>query len=111
MKRSTKLILVCMILVFSFLTGFTYRDVHISNGPQGVLTALGQSPTKLVSALSDSIAGAGDGLSPVDTYWSVYSYLESKYYGSSTKDKQPTDKQITYAAIRGMLGALGDRYT
>lgn len=107
----TKLILILMLLVFAFLSGFTYRDVDLGSGPKGVVMALEQTPSKLASVFADTLSSASGDLSPVDTYSNVYAYLKSKYYGTASKEKLPTDDQITYAAIRGMLASLGDRYT
>lgn len=112
MKRiTTKIILICMLLMFSFVTGFTSRDLNMRRGPLGLVATIGQIPSQLASAFSASMADSGSGLSPVDTYWNVFSYLQSKYYTAPNYGKYPGDKELTYAAIRGMLGGLGDRYT
>jgi carboxyl-terminal processing protease len=39
-------------------------------------------------------------------FWEVWELVESHFYG-----ELPDMQQVTYAAIRGMLGALGDDYT
>ena len=106
MKRTSRLILVAMLIVFSFLSGFTYRDIGTGDGVHGFVTTMRLLPARLASAATVGLEGNRAHLSPVETYWSVFTYLDSNYYG-----KKPEPKALTYAAIRGMLGSLGDRYT
>ena len=108
--KTTTLILICLFIVCSFLTGFTYRDLNLHRGAHGLVATIEQFPVQLASAFSATLADANSSLSPVDTYWNVFSYLDSKYFATNY-GKLPDDKALTYAAIRGMLGALGDRYT
>jgi carboxyl-terminal processing protease len=49
------------------------------------------------------VAGAGGDFALLDEAWS---YVEASYFGD-----QPPPQQVTYGAIRGALGALGDPYT
>jgi carboxyl-terminal processing protease len=49
---------------------------------------------------------------PVDTYQDALAAIHSRFYGALPKDPDYTaDQVLTYAAIRGLLGSLGDRYT
>ena len=73
---------------------------------RGGLTALQALPGNLASAVRAGLESDDAKLPPVETYWSVLTYLDANYFG-----KKPDPKQLTYAAIRGMLGSLGDRYT
>jgi carboxyl-terminal processing protease len=50
-----------------------------------------------------AVAGAGGDFALLDEAWS---YVEATYLGD-----QPPQQQVTYGAIRGALGALGDPYT
>ncbi len=40
-------------------------------------------------------------------FWEVWGYVEDDFYGGDL----PTDQELAYGAIRGMLGALGDPFT
>ena len=109
-----------MILVFAFLSGFTYRDWGAADGIQGVLASIRQTPSRIASAISTTVQNRNTTLAPVETYWNVYSYINSSYYETVKKPKPasddvatpvPFDKKLTYSAIRGMLASLGDRYT
>lgn len=105
-KQRNRIILIAVLLISSFLTGFIHRDIQAGTGKGGVLTGLQLFPQKLASAAMIGIKGNSAELPPVDTYWSVINYLDSHYYG-----EKPKANQLTYAAIRGMMGSLGDRYT
>lgn len=104
MKRTYRVILIISLVLCSFLTGFTYRDFGIG-GLGGARSAVSLLPDKLTSATAAAL-GRNASLSPVETYCDTYAYLDSNYYGS-----KPKPKELTYAAIRGMLTSLGDRYT
>ncbi|HEY3413102.1 MAG TPA: S41 family peptidase [Armatimonadota bacterium] len=62
------------------------------------------------SALRDT--APDEDMPPVDTYQEALDTIHQRYYGSLPKSTEyTTDQLLTYAAIRGMLGSLGDRYT
>ncbi len=105
MKR-THLLLIFVLLVSSFLTGFTYSDLQAGTGIRGMVASVSTLPARLTSAISTAVEDTNAKLHPVDTYGAVYSYLNANYYG-----KKPESTELTYAAIRGMLASLGDRYT
>jgi len=44
--------------------------------------------------------------SQFDIFWEAWHTLEEAYYG-----QLPNEREMTYGAIRGVLGLLGDRYT
>lgn len=49
---------------------------------------------------------------PIDSYEKALDTIKARYYGEMPDSKDySTDQLFTYAAIRGMLDALGDRYT
>ncbi len=92
-------------LIGSFLVGFVYRDLQAGAGRQ-VLSELKTMPADIATAAKEKVAQNSVELQPVETYSSVIAYVDSNYYGT-----KPKPKQLTYAAIRGMLATLGDRYT
>lgn len=106
MKHTTRAILLAMILMFAFLTGFSYSDLQSAHGGNGVVASLVQVPGRLVAAVTTAVSDSGADLSPVETYGNVFGYLDSNYF-----KKKPDSTQLTYAAIRGMLASLGDKYT
>lgn len=105
-KRTSHIVLIVVLAVSSFLTGFTYRDLGTGSGVRDILANVEQIPARLASALTVALKSDEAELSPVGTYWNVATYLDSHYYG-----EKPDPKQLTYAAIKGMLVSLGDRYT
>ncbi|MFW6042311.1 MAG: S41 family peptidase [Chloroflexota bacterium] len=52
------------------------------------------------------IAAAANDHSEFSTFWEAWSWVEQSYLGEI-----PPMKQVTYGAIRGALGELGDPYT
>lgn len=99
--KKAHLILIAVLILSSFLTGFTYRDLG-TMGVSGIASTALSASQKIVS----EVKGESTDLPPVETYWSVASYVDSNYYGET-----PESKELTYSAIRGMLSSLGDRYT
>ena len=106
MKPRPHLILIGILIIASFLTGFTYRDVGPMGGVRGLMANVELVPSKLTAVVNTAITAKDAELPPVETYWNVASYLDAHYYG-----EKPKPRQLTYAAIRGMLASLGDRYT
>jgi len=106
MKPRSRLILIAALIISSFLCGFTYRDLGTGNGVHGVLAALQLLPGRLATAITANLGSDDTKLSATEAYWDVFTYLDANYFG-----EKPDPKQLTYAAIRGMLAALGDRYT
>lgn len=98
-----RLALIALLVICSFVTGFTYRD--LGNG-QTALGGVDLLRMRMVSAVSGGAKNAAADLAPIETYWNVINYVDSHYYG-----EKPKPRELTYAAIRGMMGALGDRYT
>ncbi|HSM56150.1 MAG TPA: S41 family peptidase [Candidatus Sulfomarinibacteraceae bacterium] len=52
------------------------------------------------------IAAAANERGEFSTFWEAWSWVEKSYFG-----EVPPMKQVTYGAIRGALGELGDPYT
>ena len=106
MKR-VHLIALALLTAFSFVCGFTYRDVAATGNAGNLISSIKTLPSSLSAAIGAELTDSKADLQPVQTFWDVFSYLNSHYYGD---DKQSSDA-LCYAAVRGMLGALGDRYT
>lgn len=69
------------------------------------LQAQGGIPEQLLSLLRP---GSGREIDPIGTYNKVLQEVREKFF---TEGTLPTDRRLTYAAIRGMLNALDDPYT
>ncbi len=106
MKR-THLLAVALLIAFSFVCGFSYQDVAATGDIRNLASSIETLPARLQAAIGAEFADSSAELPPVQTFWDVFSYVESNYYGDN---KQASDA-LCYAALRGMLGALGDRYT
>lgn len=106
MKR-VHLIALALLTACSFVCGFTYRDVAATGSAGNLVASIKALPSSLSAAIGAELTDSKADLQPVQTFWDVFSYLDSHYYGDN---KQNSDA-LCYAAIRGMLGALGDRYT
>ncbi len=76
------------------------------------VASVGILPETVPPATAFRNAGRRQEMPPVDTYEDALATIHNRYYGKlpSTKD-YTTDQTLTYAAIRGMLDSLGDRYT
>lgn len=107
MMRKSRYLFIIALIISSFLCGFTYKDLGRPGGMRAAVTALESLPATLVSTITANLGSNKTGLEPVETFASVFTYLDEKYYG----DSKPDSTQLTYSAIRGMLGSLGDRYT
>lgn len=94
---------VWFILLCAFLAGFFLPDLR-SGGVRQALYAAQTLPQQLGIAIQ-SEGERTTQVSPVELYWDALSRLRQRYY-------QPVnERQLTYAAIRGMLAALHDPYT
>lgn len=105
MKRTSHLILIAVLIISAFVSGFTYRDFG-NGGAHSALSAVGSLPANLASAVTVAVKNDQAELPPIETYWNVCTYLESNYYG-----KKPDQTNLTYEAARGMVASLGDKYT
>jgi carboxyl-terminal processing protease len=85
----------------AFMVGFTFHEVLAAVNP--TLVAQGGLPEAYTTARSLSTRGT---LDPLSSYSRALSYLKENYYG-----ELPVDRQLAYAAIRGMLRTLDDPYT
>jgi len=93
-----------LLVTLAFLAGFFYSDLR-TGGVRRALYAAQTVPQKVNLALQLEQGTQQGYLWPVELYWDVLSRLRSHYY------QQVNEKQLTYAAIRGMLASLHDPYT
>jgi len=93
-----------LLVTLAFLAGFFYSDLR-TGGVRRALYAAQTVPQKVNLALQLEQGAQQGYLWPVELYWDVLSRLRSHYY------QQVNEKQLTYAAIRGMLASLHDPYT
>ena len=92
-KASLMIALVVITISASFLAGF---------GSGGIF-----APIAPVSVVAVSPAGQGQELEEqFKVFWEAWHILERDFYG-----ELPDPQEMTYAAIRGVLFALGDEYT
>lgn len=108
MKRTSYAAVLIALVALSFLSGFAYQDVAATGDFRNLLGTLRLLPDKVQMAARAEFTESNTELPPVQTYWSVFSYLNSRYYAVG---KAPRPEELSYAAIQGMLGALGDPYT
>jgi carboxyl-terminal processing protease len=93
-----------LLVTLAFLAGFFYSDLRTGD-VRRALYAAQTVPRRVNLALQIEQDAQQGYLWPVGLYWDVLSRLRSHYY-------QPVnEKQLTYAAIRGMLASLHDPYT
>lgn len=93
-----------LLVTLAFLAGFFYTDLRTGD-VRRALHAAQTVPQRVNLALQMEQDVEQGYLWPVGLYWDVLSRLRNHYY-------QPVnEKQLTYAAIRGMLAALHDPYT
>jgi len=93
-----------LLVTLAFLAGFFYSDLRTGD-VRRALYAAQTVPQRVNLALQIEQDAQQGYLWPVGLYWDVLSRLRSHYY-------QPVnEKQLTYAAIRGMLASLHDPYT
>lgn len=76
------------------------------------VASVGLLPDTLPTASALRETASDEDMPPVDTYQEALDTIHQRYYGALPKSTEySTDQLLTYAAIRGMLGSLGDRYT
>jgi carboxyl-terminal processing protease len=109
-----------VLMAVVFIGGFSYTDIQYGvRHPEYLSLTLQQIPERLRLSLHDvAVADSDTQSSPLDVYASVLETVQSEFYGSLPSvpktDSSPaidSDHFLTYSAIRGMMGSLGDRYT
>lgn len=102
-----------VVIVVVAAVAFTIGVVSVPQRPQaGVwLSAVPALPEgELQSRITGDNPSDGE-LPPVETYHKVLTTIRASYYGTQGEGVHLGERQLTYAAIRGMLANLGDRYT
>ena len=94
------------LLGVAFVGGVSFNDLRSVHNLDTFRTVAQLVPAHLSSALMTAAHGQAADETPYNTYADVLATLQAGYYG---KEIDPT--QMTYNAIRGMMGATKDRYT
>lgn len=102
-------VLVVLVAVAAFALGAVSVPERPSTGVW--LAAVPALPEDEVSGASTVDLPKGGELPPVETFHNVLSTIRRLYYGTVGEGPSLGDRQLTYAAIRGMLASLGDKYT
>jgi carboxyl-terminal processing protease len=95
------------LLMLTFTIGASWHDLRGIHNVQTLRSQLSMVPLDLDLALMSAAHGQTDEETPYETYADVLTTLKENYYS----DKQIDTTQMTYNAIRGMVGSLHDRYT
>ncbi len=101
-----RLIGTAALLSVAFVGGVTFNDLHHVRSVGSLGTVIGLIPQRLSDAVVTAAHGQSEAYTPAQTYADVLTTLKAGYYG---KEIDPT--QMTYNGIRGMMGAIHDRYT
>jgi carboxyl-terminal processing protease len=103
-----KIVGVIVLMAVMFIGGFSYQDIREGmRQPDTLSTILSLIPERLQLSLRNAAYGDTNvATSPLEVYADTLETVRSEYYG-----KVGTTRDLTYSAIRGMMGALGDRYT
>ena len=94
------------LLGVAFAGGITFNDLRGVHNMDTFRTVVSLVPQRLSDVLVTAAHGESDTYTPYQTYADVLTTLKAGYYG---KDIDST--QMTYNGIRGMMGAIHDRYT
>jgi carboxyl-terminal processing protease len=94
------------LLGVAFVGGVTFNDLRGVHSVGALATVAELIPQRLSEAVVTAARGQGEAYTPYETYADVLTTLKAGYYG---KDIDTT--QMTYNGIRGMMGAVKDRYT
>lgn len=113
MKIGKKILLIAVLIAFSFITGFSYLDICTTRSIRGTIPAMKVAYNNLAQAVDEAVNGPKAALEPIETYWNAFNYIDGAYFGKRIDiyGKKLTARELTYNAIRGMLKSLGDRYT
>jgi len=94
------------LLAVMFSLGVSWHDLRNVHNPRDLKRALQLMPVRLDAAVMRVAHADEADYSPYQIYADVLTTLRENYYGKSIDTTQ-----MTYNAIRGMMGSLKDRYT
>ncbi|MBV9851351.1 MAG: S41 family peptidase [Armatimonadetes bacterium] len=94
------------LLGVAFAGGVSYKDLRAMPPGQPLKVMLRRIRTDVASALVTAAHGQAEAYTPYEMYADVLATLRANYFGKAI---DPT--QMTYNGIRGMMGAVHDRYT
>jgi carboxyl-terminal processing protease len=93
-----------------FMAGFGGRAP--ADAPPVRVAGVGLLPDTIPTVAAIEKTEPGRALPPEETYEEALKTIHGRFYGALPKDPDYSpDEVLTYAAIRGMLASLGDRYT
>ncbi|MGC8834302.1 MAG: S41 family peptidase, partial [Armatimonadota bacterium] len=110
--RNLHFVVLCLLLsLAAFAAGFVSagRVALVEPVRLVALPALPDDTIPVSTPPKDS--SDGDQLSPVEAYHRALSIIQRSYYGKNGEGVTMDAKRLTYAAIKGMLASLNDRYT
>jgi carboxyl-terminal processing protease len=113
MRNAIKWFVTGTVVASAFVGGFNADAMKLSRQNFGAARWQMQTtpPVLLSRLLGPSAAHAQDTeLVPTDTYVQTLGIIKDNYYNPAGGEK-PDSTKLTYAAIDGMLAAIGDRYT
>ena len=99
-------VIALLLLTSAFVAGFLLPDAVRAESPRGFIASLQLLPERFEQLANSPSDDDQSQLPIVDTYWTILTEIKNRYYGNRIDQRQ-----ITYAAIRGMLEALNDPYT
>jgi carboxyl-terminal processing protease len=110
--RDLCLVLFCLLLsLAAFAAGFVGAGKDFVPEPVR-LAALPVPPDDTMALSAPPRDSSGEvQLSPVEAYYRALSVIQRSYYGKNGEGVTLDSKRLTYAAIKGMLASLNDRYT
>jgi len=95
-----------LFLGVAFIGGVSFQDFRSVHDAESFRFAVVLIPERVKSAFITAAHGQTEQYSPFELYSDVLETVKSNYYGPDIDSTE-----MTYNAIRGMMGALHDRYT
>lgn len=113
MRNAIKWFVTGTIVTSSFVGGFNLDALKMApQNPNAARWQMQTAPPVLLSRLfaPASAQAQSTNLNPTETYAEVLNIIRQNYYNPAGGEK-PDQTKLTFAAIDGMLSAIGDRYT
>lgn len=95
-----------LFLTIAFIGGVSFPNLRQVHDQESLRLALSMIPENIESALFTAARGQDESYTPYQLYSDVLETLKTNYYGPEIDTTQ-----MTYNAVRGMMGSLHDRYT
>ena len=98
-------------LFIAFAGGVVWHDFHGVKDAHSLRDAVHLAPARIASAMLTAAHGQSSDYTPYETYADVLTTLKANYYNPEGTVKEIDPTALTYSGIRGMMGAVKDRYT